>query len=186
MQIGAPSTPLRSTPLRARRLPSSSGAAHRRARVRARAGVSLRGLPLYTALPTLSEWMIEQGWTCAYPRVANVGGWPTYAALTALYMLSVEFGVYWMHRCARPPARPSARARARSRAERRGPGPRVQVAARHQAGVQAAPPHPPRLQQGAHPLPLRRPRLQPLGRCARAPPPRWKACRRAAWVRRAG
>lgn len=59
--------------------------------------VSVLAIPLYSLLPTLTEWMAEKGWTLVYPRVDNVG-LPMYVAYFALYITSVEFGVYWMHR----------------------------------------------------------------------------------------
>ena len=59
--------------------------------------VSNIAMPMYSMLPTLAEFAAEQGWTMAYPRVDNVGI-PAYILYFALYMCSVEFGVYWMHR----------------------------------------------------------------------------------------
>ncbi len=53
---------------------------------------------LYAALPVLSEWFIENGWTQCYYYIEEVGGWPFYLAFTLLYMVLVEVGVYWMHR----------------------------------------------------------------------------------------
>jgi len=53
---------------------------------------------LYAALPVFSEWLIESGWTLCYFDVAEVGGWPQYAAFTLLYLALVEVGIYWMHR----------------------------------------------------------------------------------------
>lgn len=40
---------------------------------------------------------MENGWTKAYARIDSVG-LPAYVGYFCLYMLSVEFGVYWMHR----------------------------------------------------------------------------------------
>ena len=59
--------------------------------------VSNIAMPLYAWLPALGEYAAEQGWTMAYPRVENVG-LPAYVIYFFLYMTSVEFGVYWMHR----------------------------------------------------------------------------------------
>lgn len=59
--------------------------------------VSFTAMPLYSVLPTLGEYAIEQGWTCVFPRIANVG-LPMYLIYFVLYMTSVEFCVYWMHR----------------------------------------------------------------------------------------
>jgi lathosterol oxidase len=54
-------------------------------------------MPLYSLLPALTEFCAEMGWTFAYPRIDNVG-LPMYAIFFFLYMVSVEFCVYWMHR----------------------------------------------------------------------------------------
>lgn len=61
------------------------------------AQVSTLAIPLYSLLPTLTEWAAEKGWTMAYPRIENVG-LPMYILYFVMYMSSVEFGVYWMHR----------------------------------------------------------------------------------------
>ncbi len=54
-------------------------------------------MPLYATLPALTEAVVERGWTRAYSRVGDVGlGW--YLSYFVLYMASVEFFVYWMHR----------------------------------------------------------------------------------------
>lgn len=45
--------------------------------------------------PTLTLYL--QGLTYAYPRIENIG-LPMYCVYFFLYMVSVEFGVYWMHR----------------------------------------------------------------------------------------
>jgi lathosterol oxidase len=59
--------------------------------------VSNWSMPLYSVLPTLTEMAAEKGWTKAYPRIDNVG-LPLYILYFFLYMTSVEFCVYWMHR----------------------------------------------------------------------------------------
>ncbi|GFR45951.1 hypothetical protein Agub_g7417 [Astrephomene gubernaculifera] len=59
--------------------------------------VSSIAMPLYSMLPALTEAAAERGWTRAYPRVENVG-LPAYVLYFFIYMVSVEFGVYWMHR----------------------------------------------------------------------------------------
>jgi len=59
--------------------------------------VTMKAMPLYSALPTLSEYMIENGWTKCFANVHEVG-WPSYILLTILYLVLVEFGIYWMHR----------------------------------------------------------------------------------------
>lgn len=60
-------------------------------------GVSMRAMPVYCALPTLSEWMIENGWTRCYSQVAEIG-WAKYLLCLAFYLLLVEAGIYWAHR----------------------------------------------------------------------------------------
>jgi hypothetical protein len=60
--------------------------------------VSLSALVLYTGLPSLTEWMVERGFTRAYWTLEEVGGWPGYFAWLALYLLFVEWGIYWVHR----------------------------------------------------------------------------------------
>uniref|UniRef100_A0A061QZY9 Lathosterol oxidase n=1 Tax=Tetraselmis sp. GSL018 TaxID=582737 RepID=A0A061QZY9_9CHLO len=59
--------------------------------------VSMAALPLYSMLPALSEWMVEQGWTKAYPRLGEYG-LTIYALQFIVYIAGVELGVYWMHR----------------------------------------------------------------------------------------
>ncbi|KAL3687051.1 hypothetical protein R1sor_013360 [Riccia sorocarpa] len=59
--------------------------------------VSMKAMPLYTLLPSLSEHAIEKGWTRAFSEISEVG-WPNYVMYIILYMCFVEFGIYWMHR----------------------------------------------------------------------------------------
>lgn len=59
--------------------------------------VSVKALPMYSALPAFNEMLAEQGWTRAYARLSDVG-LGAYVGYMAVYMLLVEFGVYWMHR----------------------------------------------------------------------------------------
>ncbi len=59
--------------------------------------VSFLSIPIYSMLPAVQEWVIEKGWTRAYARVSDVG-LARHIAYFAAFMLSVEFGVYWMHR----------------------------------------------------------------------------------------
>ncbi|KAH7846724.1 hypothetical protein Vadar_017402 [Vaccinium darrowii] len=59
--------------------------------------VTMKAMPWYTLLPTVSEYMIENGWTRCYPRISDVG-WVTYLSCLAIYLVIVEFGIYWMHR----------------------------------------------------------------------------------------
>lgn len=59
--------------------------------------VSMLSMPLYSMLPAVAEFCVEQGWTRTYSRISDVGvGW--YLAYFVLYMTCVEYFVYWMHR----------------------------------------------------------------------------------------
>ncbi|KAJ6793389.1 delta(7)-sterol-C5(6)-desaturase-like isoform X1 [Iris pallida] len=59
--------------------------------------VSMKALPWYCVLPTLSEYMVENGWTQCYSSVGEVG-WPMYIVYSAIYLVLCELGIYWMHR----------------------------------------------------------------------------------------
>ena len=59
--------------------------------------VAACSIPLYAALPALTEWVVENGYTLAYSRISDVG-LTKYIAYFVLYMTSVEFCVYWQHR----------------------------------------------------------------------------------------
>ncbi|KAJ4831873.1 hypothetical protein Tsubulata_046980 [Turnera subulata] len=59
--------------------------------------VAMKAMPWYCALPTLSEYMIENGWTKCFSSISEVG-WFAYAAYLIIYLVFVEFGIYWMHR----------------------------------------------------------------------------------------
>ncbi|TKY46493.1 Delta(7)-sterol-C5(6)-desaturase protein [Spatholobus suberectus] len=59
--------------------------------------VAMKAMPWYSLLPTVSEYLIEAGWTKCYPRLYHVG-WPAYLVYLAIYLIIVEFGIYWMHR----------------------------------------------------------------------------------------
>lgn len=59
--------------------------------------VAMKAMPWYCALPSLSEYMIENGWTRCFARISDVG-WPTYVINVAIYLVIVEFGIYWMHK----------------------------------------------------------------------------------------
>ncbi|KVI00141.1 hypothetical protein Ccrd_021634 [Cynara cardunculus var. scolymus] len=54
--------------------------------------VSMKAMPWYCALPTISEYMIENGWTRCFLRISDVG-WVSYAWNVALYLAFVEFGM---------------------------------------------------------------------------------------------
>lgn len=53
---------------------------------------------IYTMLPVIDEFLIEQHWTAAYYTVAEIGGWAWYGLYFIIYMAMVEIGIYWMHR----------------------------------------------------------------------------------------
>jgi lathosterol oxidase len=59
--------------------------------------VTMKAMPVYTGLPTLSEYMIEKGWTKCFARFDEVG-LPTYICLVVAYLTLVEFAIYWIHR----------------------------------------------------------------------------------------
>lgn len=59
--------------------------------------VAMKAMPWYCALPTLSEYMVEKGWTRCFSSISEVG-WPAYIAYTAVYLVFCEFGIYWAHR----------------------------------------------------------------------------------------
>lgn len=59
--------------------------------------VAMKAMPWYSALPTLSEYMVENGWTRCFSRISDVG-WPAYLVYLSIYLVLVEFGIYWMHR----------------------------------------------------------------------------------------
>jgi len=59
--------------------------------------VASKAMPFYCALPTLSEYMIESGWTQCYFNISEVG-FSMYLCYMAMYLIFVEFGIYWMHR----------------------------------------------------------------------------------------
>ncbi|PHT56676.1 Delta(7)-sterol-C5(6)-desaturase 1 [Capsicum baccatum] len=59
--------------------------------------VAMKAMPWYCALPTLSEYMIENGWTKCFARISDVG-WPSFVLNAAIYLVIVEFGIYWMHK----------------------------------------------------------------------------------------
>lgn len=59
--------------------------------------VAMKAMPWYTLLPTVSEYVIEHGWTRCFPRITDVS-WPIYLVCVCTYLVIVEFGIYWMHR----------------------------------------------------------------------------------------
>ncbi|KAK1440615.1 hypothetical protein QVD17_06444 [Tagetes erecta] len=59
--------------------------------------VSMKAMPWYCALPTVGEYMVESGWTKCFSRISDVG-WASYICYSGLYLIFVEFSIYWMHR----------------------------------------------------------------------------------------
>ena len=59
--------------------------------------VAMKAMPWYSLLPTVSEYMIENGWTRCFARISDVS-WPAYLMYLIVYLVIVEFGIYWMHR----------------------------------------------------------------------------------------
>lgn len=59
--------------------------------------VAMKAMPWYTLLPTVSESMIERGWTKCFASIGEFG-WILYFVYIAIYLVFVEFGIYWMHR----------------------------------------------------------------------------------------
>jgi lathosterol oxidase len=53
---------------------------------------------MYAMLPVFSEWLISNKITKCYFYIDEIGGWIPYLLYTAVYMMVVETGVYWMHR----------------------------------------------------------------------------------------
>eukprot|EP01138_Halocafeteria_seosinensis_P003457 gb/GECG01003533.1/.p1 GENE.gb/GECG01003533.1/~~gb/GECG01003533.1/.p1 ORF type:complete len:335 (+),score=18.83 gb/GECG01003533.1/:1-1005(+) len=59
--------------------------------------VSQLAILWYTFLPAVDEWFVERGFGMAYYSVPEFGWW-RYLAFTAVYLVWVEFGIYWVHR----------------------------------------------------------------------------------------
>ncbi|XP_010558565.1 PREDICTED: delta(7)-sterol-C5(6)-desaturase 1 [Tarenaya hassleriana] len=59
--------------------------------------VAMKAMPWYTLLPTVSEHMIERGWTRCFSEIDDYG-WTLYLVYLAFYLVIVEFGIYWVHR----------------------------------------------------------------------------------------
>jgi Delta7-sterol 5-desaturase len=53
---------------------------------------------LYTLLPVLDDYLIEQNITQMYYTVQEVGGYGQYVVIMLIYFALVEVGIYWMHR----------------------------------------------------------------------------------------
>lgn len=59
--------------------------------------VALCAMPFYALLPTITDCIVETGYTRAYPRIEEFGLVKSFVYFL-LYMAVVEFGVYWSHR----------------------------------------------------------------------------------------
>lgn len=59
--------------------------------------VAMKAMPWYCALPAISEYMVENGWTRCFSRISDVG-LPAYLIYLVINLVVVEFGIYWMHR----------------------------------------------------------------------------------------
>nr|VDC92331.1 unnamed protein product [Brassica oleracea] len=59
--------------------------------------VAMKAMPWYTLLPTVSEYMIERGWTKCYSTLDHFN-WFLSLVYIALYLLLVEFMIYWVHK----------------------------------------------------------------------------------------
>ncbi|XP_048496590.2 delta(7)-sterol-C5(6)-desaturase [Beta vulgaris subsp. vulgaris] len=58
---------------------------------------ALASIPISTLFSTVFEWMAENGWTKCYPHI-SVMSWSSYVFYTLIYLILVEFGIYWAHR----------------------------------------------------------------------------------------
>lgn len=65
--------------------------------------VSQKALLWYTLMPTIGEWMAENGWTMCSYTAEEMGGVAAYLAWTALYLFVIEFCIYWIHRALHHP-----------------------------------------------------------------------------------
>jgi lathosterol oxidase len=53
---------------------------------------------IYTMLPVLDEYLVENGYTKVYFTVQEIGGMGMYILSHLFYFSLVEIGIYWMHR----------------------------------------------------------------------------------------
>jgi len=53
---------------------------------------------IYTTLPVISDYLIENGYTKCYYNISDIGGFVPYISWMLLYFSIVEIGIYWMHR----------------------------------------------------------------------------------------
>jgi len=59
--------------------------------------VAMKAMPWYSLFITISEHMVESGWTRCFPQISDIG-LQAYVGYLLIYLLIVEFGIYWMHR----------------------------------------------------------------------------------------
>ncbi|XP_031499580.1 delta(7)-sterol-C5(6)-desaturase 1-like [Nymphaea colorata] len=74
-----------------------SGSIPKRSTMLKQIWLSVKSTPLYSLLPTVTEYMVEKGWTKCFANIEEVG-WPIYIFYTLVYVILVEFGTYWAHR----------------------------------------------------------------------------------------
>lgn len=51
---------------------------------------------VYSLLPTISEFVIEEGYTKCVYTIDDIGGFGSYLAYTMIYFSLVEIGIYWV------------------------------------------------------------------------------------------
>ncbi|CAN8269819.1 unnamed protein product [Cochlearia groenlandica] len=59
--------------------------------------VSMKAMPWYTLLPTVSEYVIERGWTKCYSTLDQFN-WFLCFFYMVIYIVLVEFMIYWVHK----------------------------------------------------------------------------------------
>ncbi|XP_010463674.1 PREDICTED: putative Delta(7)-sterol-C5(6)-desaturase 2 [Camelina sativa] len=59
--------------------------------------VAMKAMPWQSLLPTVTEYMVEHGWTLCYSTVDHFN-WFLCFLYIALYLALVEFGVYFIHK----------------------------------------------------------------------------------------
>ena len=51
---------------------------------------------VYSLLPTISEFVIEEGYNKCVYTIDDIGGFGSYLAYTMIYFSLVEIGIYWV------------------------------------------------------------------------------------------
>ncbi|XP_047322455.1 delta(7)-sterol-C5(6)-desaturase-like [Impatiens glandulifera] len=59
--------------------------------------VSMKAIPAYSCYVTISEYVIENGWTKCFSRANDVSVL-TYLLYLVIYLLIIEVAIYWVHR----------------------------------------------------------------------------------------